>query len=480
MSQRTMPTPLGRCHMGIGRADITPPVGIYHRCWGAASHDAATGLHAPLTATALVTSDSPQGVPHLLVALDLGWLREKELNALTRRIAAATDMEPSRVTITFSHTHSGGNFDLDRVNDEGGDLIAPYLETLPDAIAEAVRSAQADLQPVELAYGTGRCGLARNRDYWDEVSQQFVCGANPDRTADDTVMAVRIADMAGQPIAHIVNYGCHPTTLAWGNTLISPDYIGAMRDVVEQATGVPCMFLLGACGDLGPKDGFVGDTAVADRNGRQLGYAALSAIEALTPPGTEMRYAGPVVSGATLGAWHHAPLEKPRLEAITQVHIMQIHLELPFLDLPTREMLEAQLQAWQGKETQARNDGRLQDAADCRAHVERTRRAFRRIEGVTPGGTETYGILLWRIGEGVMAFVGGEPYNILQREIRVRFPRTPIVLSVLCNRGGSGYLLPRDEYGKGIYQESAAVLAPGCLEQVIDAMAAQLRIWNMG
>ena len=108
-----------------------------------------------------------------------------------------------------------------------------------------------------------------------------------------------------------------------------------MRDVVEQATGAPCMFLLGPCGDLGPKDGLVGDTTVADRNGRQLGYAALSAIEALTLPGTEMRYAGPVISGATLGTWRHEPLEEGRIAEISRVRTAQVDIELPFLDLPT-------------------------------------------------------------------------------------------------------------------------------------------------
>ena len=33
--------------------DITPPVGIYHRMWGAATHDRATGVHKPLLATLL-------------------------------------------------------------------------------------------------------------------------------------------------------------------------------------------------------------------------------------------------------------------------------------------------------------------------------------------------------------------------------------------------------------------------------------------
>ena len=94
-------------------------------------------------------------------------------------------------------------------------------------------------------------------------------------------MARIVADDGGA-IADVVNYACHPTTLAWDNTLISPDYVGAMRETVERHSGAPCLFLQGASGDLGPREGFVGDPAVADRNGRQLAFAALAALA--TPP----------------------------------------------------------------------------------------------------------------------------------------------------------------------------------------------------
>ena len=46
-------TPQSRCRFGIARCDVTPPVGIYHRMWGAATHDRATGVHRPLSATAV-------------------------------------------------------------------------------------------------------------------------------------------------------------------------------------------------------------------------------------------------------------------------------------------------------------------------------------------------------------------------------------------------------------------------------------------
>jgi hypothetical protein len=47
-------TPQSRCLAAVARVDITPPVGIYHRMWGAATHDRSTGIHRPLTATAMI------------------------------------------------------------------------------------------------------------------------------------------------------------------------------------------------------------------------------------------------------------------------------------------------------------------------------------------------------------------------------------------------------------------------------------------
>lgn len=123
-------------------------------------------------------------------------------------------------------------------------------------------------------YGQGRCNLARHRDYCDKERGHAVCGFNPEGESDDTVIAGRITDAAGQTMATVVDCAVR-RALAWDNTLLSPDSIGAMRETVEQHAGGICLFLQGESGDLGPREGFVGDTAVADRNGRQLGFAVL-------------------------------------------------------------------------------------------------------------------------------------------------------------------------------------------------------------
>jgi len=230
--------PAGQCDLGFARTDITPPVGIYHRNWGAAQHDASEGIHRPLTASALAFAGA-DSQERLLISLELGWLHADVLDRLTGTVSAESGLPADSIVITLSHTHAGGNFDTDRFQDPGGELIAPYLDKLNEQLGSLVNQALKAVQPVTLAFGTGRCDLACNRDFWDEENDHYACGTNPESTGDDTVVVVRVNDQKGQLALTLVNYGCHPTTLAWDNRLISPDYPGAMREVVEEATGAP-------------------------------------------------------------------------------------------------------------------------------------------------------------------------------------------------------------------------------------------------
>ncbi len=46
--------PQSRVLAAMGQVDITPPVGIYHRMWGAALHDQSEGVHRPLMAILMI------------------------------------------------------------------------------------------------------------------------------------------------------------------------------------------------------------------------------------------------------------------------------------------------------------------------------------------------------------------------------------------------------------------------------------------
>jgi hypothetical protein len=476
-------SPQTRCHAGVARGDITPPVGIYHRMWGAATHDRATGVHRPLTATALwlapLAGDRAQG--RLLIALDLCFLERTEVDAIRRASSHAAGIAPEQVHVASSHTHAAGLMSRSRSDQPGGDLIGPYLDQLPGCLAGLAAQAVRGAGPCTIVYGQGRCNLAQNRDYRDEQTQQYVCGFNPGGVADDTVLVARITHNAGPTLATVVNYACHPTTLAFENTVLSPDYVGAMREVVESATGGPCMFLQGASGDLGPREGFVGGETLADRNGRQLGYAVLSALEALPPPGTRYVYQGPVVSGAVLGVWKHEPAPPERVQGQTCWEWRRATVELPYrADLTTLEDTQQEQARWQAEEVRASQDGDSIRARDCRAKVEQMRRRLQRLRLLPPGRAFPLPVTLGKLGDSLWLILPGEHYHVLQTALRRRFPSHPIIVVTLADDWLPGYVPSSAAYGKGIYQESIALVAAGSAEMLLEKIADQIQMLGGG
>lgn len=273
--------------IGAARRDITPPIGIYARNWGAATHEVAAGVHRPLTATALVLapSSSPAltveaggGGRFVIVSLDLGWWRTPQDEwALRGALIHECKLDPAHVLVHLTHTHAGPALCREDADKPGGHLIAAYLAQVQQAVVDAVRDATTNAVSATLEWAYGTCALAQNRDLVDPAnSERMVCGWNPNVQADDTLLVGRVANKAGQTMATLVNYACHPTTLAWDNKLISPDFVGAMRETVEANAGGLCLFLQGASGELSPVEQYTGDTSIADKHGRTLGFAVLS------------------------------------------------------------------------------------------------------------------------------------------------------------------------------------------------------------
>jgi hypothetical protein len=482
--------PTSLCQVGLARGDITPPVGIYHRMWGAAAHDRSTGVHRPLSATVLTLRpeiESGRGQPHdalppdplVLIALDHCLLWGGEMDVLLTNLSSAVNVPRQRLLVMFSHTHGAGLLGRERAALPGGELIGPYLDTLPETLADLVRQATSDLAPAIITYGTGRCALATNRDLWDAANSQWVCGFNPQGEADDTVVVARIADVTGTVRGTVVNYACHPTTLAWDNTLISPDYVGAMREVIETATAAPCFFVQGASGDLGPRRGYTGDVRIADANGRELGHAVLAALESLPPPVTRYQYAGPVVSGAVIGVWHDVPLdgEARRVKSLWRERHWTIDMNFR-AGLATLDELAAERARHIENEAAARAADDEMLASQCRARVEVATRQMVRLHGLVPDRPYAFPIHVWRIGDAVWVAVESEHYQVLQTTLRNRFPQRTIVVATIVNGSLHTYLPPRDVYGTGIYQETIALLAPGSLERLIDEIAGQIDVWE--
>lgn len=431
--------------IGIARVDITPPLAINARNWGAAAHDVADGVHRPLTATVLALNSPTDPHPLVLIATDLGWWKSRDDEMFVRSALLDTlGLDPARVLLSLSHTHAGPNLYREDRAKPGGENIGPYLVTLRERLVAATRDAIANRVPARLSWRCGRCDLAQNRDLPHPTEPRFIVGWNPNEPADDTLLVGRIEHAhTGQPLATLVNYACHPTTLAWQNRLLSPDFPGAMRELVETATGAPCLFLQGASGDLGTAAQHGHDPAIVDRLGRRLGHAVLGVLEGW--PEALHAVDQIVESGAPLGVAH--PITPSETSTLVALHET---VSLPLKPADSIAEIDAAL-------------------ASCNDRALRERlwrkRAIRRIVG--DGSESAMPLWIWRIGEALLFAQPNEAYSHFQQALRRQFAPRPVVVLNVTN-GYAGYLPPHSHYTRDQYSVWQTPFAAGALEQLTD------------
>ncbi len=434
-----------RLHAGVAVTDVTPPVGIRAHSWGAARTGQATGVHRPLTASALSIRDD-DGAWRDLVTVDLGWWQSLALfSSVFDPVAAAVGATRRTLLLHLVHTHAGPSLAEADPALPGGDLVEPYRVALVDALVDVIRRARAAAGDRVVTWATGRCGMAVVRDL--PCDERDVLAFAPGAVADDTVLVGRITDASGVVRGTVVNYACHPTTLAHENSLLSPDFIGATRELVEERTGAPCLFLQGASGDLAPREQYLPGTELADRHGRSLGHAVLSTLETMGAPATRLDFAGVVESGAPLGIWSPEPADPS-----ATVTFRDTEVELECVPRPTPEQLTGR---WAG--------------IDPLAAQERVARAERLAAGYDRGGRARHPLWVWQLGDAVLVAQPGEAYSWLQTELRARHPERAVLVLNLTNGPGTMYLPPREAYERNRYQVWQTLLAAGSLERVVDA-----------
>ena len=434
---------------GVARRDITPPVGIRNRLWGLAETDVSEGVHRPLTLTAIAlsstgsTADATASRPLLLLSVDGSWWQSSadEWN-LRSALLDAVGLDADQVLISLTHTHSGVTLGSGETDLAGGDMVPAYLESLTTAAMSAGQEALAGLNPATLDWAVGSCPLAANREL--DAGDRMLVGFNPDKVADNTVTVGRITNDNDDIVGTMVNYACHPTTLAWDNHLISPDYVGGMRQVIEDETGAPCAFLQGASGDLAPRHQYVGDVEVADRNGRSLGYAALASMQAMPPAGSTLTLTGSAESGAPLAIW-----EPQAAEGNTTLRSVSKPVTLQAQKKPTLDQLRKR---WKD--------------IDPKSLEERLRRAEHALAEMSDDATLEHPVWAWQIGDGYLVAHPGEAFSTFQENLRSRFAAHPVVVMNLTNGPGSHYLPPTEVYERRGYAAWASKVAAGSLERL--------------
>ncbi len=424
-----------RGRIGFASRDITPPVGIYSRMWGAAVHDTASGVHRPLIVGAVAFQGDDESTPLVYVQIDTCVIRHSSYPALEQAVEKATGIgDNARIIIQATHTHSACPFSPENESLPGGHLIPAYFEKVLTAVGEASAAAVATAVPAELAWRLGHCGLAINRDLPEPGADEgtFVCGLNPDRPADTTLCVGRVTSLeTGKIIGILAHYACHPTTLAWDNTLLSPDWLGSARQEIAAAfDGAPLLVLQGASGDQAPRMQYTGDTAIADCNGREFAHAVLSIAAGMLPPGKSYAFDRVVRSGAELAAWKFESATPP-----STTRARRLTTDLPLKPYDSPDDLRRQL-------------------AECTdtALAERLRRQILRVAAFDGSLRYASPLVLWQLGSSVWICQPEENFACFQQELRASLPNHTVVPLNLSAGPTVSYVYPPRCAADSLYQ----------------------------
>jgi len=444
---------------GTGRCDITPAPGTPQGGWGAQTHQRGTAADLPLLATALVLSDGSETVAILdvdAIGFDRAW---------TDRILDATvdlaGLPRERIRFSCTHTHSGPNtFRLATIS-EGLDMVVNYLESLPARIASAVWQARRNMKPVRVAAGSGTCDIGVNRRFRTPEGN-IVVGRNWGGPVDQTARVVRIDDLDENPVATIVHFACHGTTMGWQTELFTPDFPGPVRQVVEREVGGTCLFLQGAAANITPRRGFTGDCRVYRRLGTILGLEASRIAWNLETLPRQERYLGVLPSGAPIALYEDAAVEA----GPPVLRVIQRKIELPAKSFRAPGELEAEAAALRDEMNRLRSNGSV---AEIRlATAKATQAGWHAENAKNYYGMQTipWELMVIRIGDVALVSVPGEPFTETAQAVAAQSPFAHTLFSGYSN-GGFGYIPIREAYGEGGYEIEATPFSADAAEVLL-------------
>lgn len=223
---------------GAAKVDITAPIGTPLNGYGDRVGRSSVAVHDPLWAHALYLDDGTTRL--FLVSLDLVMVNRELRDRVLELAPAAVPKENILLTATHTHSGQGAMCKTLPLRAVSGRFIPEVLESTARGIAKAMNDAYENRKRAAIGFGAGtQNDLSVNRRF----------GNGP---TDPQVGVVLVTDADGNPIAELVNFAAHPTSVPDSDHYsFSSDYPGYYYDEMERvcAPGGIAFFLNGAEGN---------------------------------------------------------------------------------------------------------------------------------------------------------------------------------------------------------------------------------------
>ncbi|MFJ1134793.1 neutral/alkaline non-lysosomal ceramidase N-terminal domain-containing protein, partial [Bacillus thuringiensis] len=225
------------------KVDITPPVGIdfvgYHRETG------INNIEERIYGTVFVFEKDEMKT--VFISIDnIGMLIE-DTNMIRERVARELHVPFERITVVYTHTHSGP----ETVGDDP--LVQSYKMILVNNVVHGAVTANNNLKLCEVGWGvtTGDIGVNRRERTSDGRAKM---GTNIDGVVDKRIGMLAIRDAETKELSGIVVFcTAHPNVLKGDSDVLSADYPGMTREILEKTVNCPVMIVQGAAGNVNAK-----------------------------------------------------------------------------------------------------------------------------------------------------------------------------------------------------------------------------------
>ena len=403
--------------VGISSVNITPPIGVPMAGYSARM-GSAKEIHDDLYAKAIVFSD--KDTKAALVRCDLIGLERNFVEETRRLIESETGIDRNNIMITCTHTHSGP------ITDSLIPDLDAWMKVLSRKIKGAVVAANRNLKEAKIGFNRGSVeGIVINR-------------RKPGGPVDTEVGIIRIDDLAGNPMAILINYACHAVVLGPDNLLISADYPGFVMNFVERNLGVPALFVNGACGDINPLD-------------------KLTVMRQKRKEDIYDRHGGTFEEAKRLGNMIGAEAVKVFLGTETkndlELKVASREIKIPLVDLPSIDELKRMLEENENLFRKLVSEKDAAQAYRIAMLIQYARSIIKYVEsGENVRPTE---IQVFRIGDGGLIALPGEIFVEIGLDIKKKSGLKHTLICELAN-DAIGYIPTREAFKEPGYEVGVA------------------------
>lgn len=245
--------------VGTAKVDITPDYPV--RLAGyAGRRDEVAKVAQRIHVRALAIGDEASGGPVLLINVETCGFPADLVENVCRRIRDKAGLPRERIAVCSTHTHSAPwvvgyapFISQDPVPAEHRAHLERFRRELEDEIVEAGLEALKNRQPATLAWGRGRVDFAANRRVLKQGAWRGF-GVQPDGPTDRRLPVLVARNSEGTPIAVLVGYACHCTTLGGNYMEIAGDWAGFAQEYIEaDFPDATALVIIGCGADANPE-----------------------------------------------------------------------------------------------------------------------------------------------------------------------------------------------------------------------------------